>query len=141
MEDLSPFLKIARIIAKEKLNGLTDEESKALQDWLAENDKNKQLYSELRNNNNLINEFKELESYHTKEAWNKVKILINSDKRPKVLPFIPNMFKYAAAVIIFVTGIYFVYNYLNNAKIEQLTENTIGPGTQQAVLTTADNTR
>ncbi len=41
MARLSKIFEIARLIAKEKIDKLSDSESKILQDWLAENDNNK----------------------------------------------------------------------------------------------------
>jgi transmembrane sensor len=141
MENLEAIINIARIIAKEKTTGLTDEDNALLNKWLAEKDDNKLLYLKLKVNSRLSDEIIELGSFDAHKAYKNVKILITQGQKPRILSFIPYIYKYAASILILVGISYFAYFLFNKYYLNSQPADQIEPGTQKAILITSDQQR
>jgi transmembrane sensor len=140
MAGLSKIFEIARLITKEKIDKLSDSESKILQYWLAENDNNKSIYKKLQDEQNLVNEINELKKFDEINAFQKVQQKITTQKiQPKVFRIVPNFVKYAAAAAALVVGSYFILTKINKHEIVHYEASTIMPGKQKAILITSGN--
>ena len=140
MAGLSKIFEIARLITKEKIDKLSDSESKILQYWLAENDNNKSIYKKLQDEQNLINEINELKRFDEINAFQKVQQKITTQKiQPKVFRIVPNFVKYAAAAAALVVGSYFILTKINKHETVHYEASTIMPGKQKAILITSGN--
>ncbi|MBN2519572.1 MAG: FecR domain-containing protein, partial [Bacteroidales bacterium] len=140
MENLNPLFEISKIIAKQKLDELSEKENKILINWLNESENNKKVYHDLLNNQILVDEITNLNKYKTKEAYKKLQIIINSDKSRQLRIFPAAMFKYAAAIALLIISSVFAYFYFNKIS-ENIEVVNINPGTQKAILITSNNQR
>lgn len=135
MEKLYPLFEIASIIAKEKIGSITEAEQQQLQKWLRQNSTNKHLYEKLKADKLLINDWKQLEKFDSTKAFKKIEKKIQDEKKTRVL--LPNYLKYAAAIAIVIIGSYFTFHYFKNQNHLVTPEYAIAPGTQKAILVTA----
>jgi transmembrane sensor len=140
MEELDIIFEIARLIAKEKTDRLSDSENRLLQNWLGKSDINNETYKKLQDGKKLINELNELEKFDEQKAFKKVEQIIHT-KRKQLKPsgFLPAFWKYAAAVAILIASSYIIITKTNKHEISHYTQNTILPGKQKAILITSDN--
>jgi len=140
MARLNKIFEIARLVTKGKIDKLSDSESKMLQYWLAENDNNKAIYKKLQDEQMLINEVNELKKFDEINAFQKIEQVISRQKiQPKVLRIVPNLVKYAAAVIVLLVGSYLILTKTSKHEIVHYAASTIMPGNQKAILITAGN--
>src|SRR5271157_1975141 len=108
MDNLQPLIKISEIIAKEKYDKLSDQETLILQNWLAESPDNKVIYNKLQNGEKLIIELNELEKFDLEKAFTKVEENISEERLFfNINRIIPNYIKYAAAIAALVICSYF----------------------------------
>lgn len=139
MEKLNRIFEIARLIAKEKTDKLSNSESKKLQNWLAENDENKKIYKKLQEGEYLTNELNELKKFDELKAFKKVEQIISTERKQiKVYRLVPNFMKYAAAVAMLVICSYLIITKINIPETTNYAHSTILPGQQKAILITAD---
>jgi hypothetical protein len=140
MEKLDRIFEIARLIAKEKTDRLSDSENMLLQNWLKESDRNNEKYQELQNGEKLINELNELKKFDEQKAFKKVEQIISTERKQlKVFRFVPDIIKYAAAVMVLAVCSYLIIAISNKHEIVHYTQNTIFPGKQKATLITINN--
>jgi ferric-dicitrate binding protein FerR (iron transport regulator) len=140
MEKFYHLFDIAALIAKEKRGKLTDEESKALQQWLAESESNKALYGKLESNTFLSDNMEELKKINVQHAYTKVETRIKAlDKAKTRYLGIPNYAKYAAAVVLLIASAYFIVSILHKPEATEITQSIIAPGRQKAILVTSGN--
>jgi transmembrane sensor len=142
MDKLYNILKIAGLIAKEKTDGLSSSEIEVLQKWLSENDSNRAIYKKLQDGGNIINELNEMKRFDSHKAYKTVERIISKErKQRRVLSFIPNYIKYAAAIVLLVLSAYFVAVDIHKPANPVIAENNIVPGNQKAVLITSSDQR
>lgn len=140
MEKFYHLFDIAALIAKEKRGTLTDEESKALQQWLAESDSNKALYGKFGNKTFVSDNIEELKKINSQHAYKAVVARITSlDKAKTRYLGIPNYAKYAAAVVLLIASTYFVVSILHRPEATEIAQSIIEPGRQKAILLTSGN--
>ncbi len=140
MEKPDRIFEIARLIAREKIDVLSINESEVLQNWLAENDINREIYKKLQNGEDLINELNELKKFDEIKAFQKVDQIISKERKQfKIFRFIPNSIKYAAAIAALIMCTYLIISEINKVRTDQFAQSTIVPGKQRAILITADN--
>lgn len=140
MEKFYHLFDIAALIAKEKRGNLTDEESTALQQWLAESDSNKALYGKFGDKTFVSDNIEELKQFNSKQAYTKVVTRITSLDKVKTRYFgIPNYAKYAAAVVLLIASTYFAVSILHKPAATEITQSMIEPGRQKAILITSGN--
>jgi ferric-dicitrate binding protein FerR (iron transport regulator) len=140
MEKFYHLFDIAVLIAKEKRAKLTDEESKALQQWLAESDSNKALYGKFEDKTFISDNVEELKKFNSQHAYTKVATKITSlDKAKTRYLGIPNYTKYAAAVVLLIASAYFVVSILHKPEATEIAQSIIEPGRQKAILITSGN--
>ena len=140
MENLGPLFKIAEIIAKEKSGSISDTENKVLQDWLAENDRNKEICTRLRNGKKLVHELNELKKFDSTAAFHKVEKKIDRENKPfSIYRSFPNYLKYAAAIAVLAISSYIIITQLHKSEPGPYAQHTFRPGRQKAILVTAGN--
>jgi transmembrane sensor len=140
MEKLDRIFEIARLIAKEKTDRLSDSENKLLQNWLEESDRNNEKYQKLQNGEKLINELNELKKFDEQKAFKKIEQIISTERKQlKVFRFVPDIIKYAAAVAVLFVCSYLIVKISKKQEVVQYTQNTILPGKQKAILITTYN--
>jgi transmembrane sensor len=140
MEKPERIFEIARLIAKEKTDELSVIESNILQNWLAENDRNRGIYKKLQDGEMLAKELNELEKFDKQKAFKKVQQRISKErKQQKIFRPVTSFMKYAAAVAVLLVCSYLIIPISNKHEVVQYTQNTILPGKQKATLITTDN--
>jgi transmembrane sensor len=140
MEIPERIFEIARLIAKEKTGRLSDSENKLLQDWLAENDRNRVIYKKLQDGEKVAEDINELEKFDEQNAYKKVQRIISAGrKQQKIFRSVPNFLKYAAAVALLVVCSYLIVSISTKHDVVKYTQNTILPGKQKAILITSGN--
>lgn len=133
--------KIRNIIAKYFDKELSSEELKELLVWLNET-KNLKVFEEYVTINYLTN--KNFKKFHTiqsfKAAIKRIDKSTKTSKIKKVHTFNKNYFKYAAAVIILLITIPFIFNKITKDEnnVPAIINHTIAPGSDKAVLTLED---
>jgi transmembrane sensor len=140
MEKPERVFEIARLIAKEKTDKLSGSEMYLLQNWLAENDRNRGIYKKLQNGELLAKELNELEKFDKQKAFKKVQLVISTErKQQKTFIAVPSFIKYAAAVVVLVVCSYLIITIPKKHEVVNYTQNTILPGRQKAALITTNN--
>jgi transmembrane sensor len=140
MEKPDRIFEIARLIAIEKTDKLSESESKLLQDWLEESDRNKEKYQQLQNVENLNYELNELKKFDEEKAFKKVEQIIQTKRKQlRLFRFLPIFLKYAAAVVVLLVCSYLIISISNKHEVVQYTQNTILPGKQKATLIKTNN--
>jgi transmembrane sensor len=140
MEIPERIFEIARLIAKEKTDKLSDTESNLLLSWLEEDDRNQEIYRKLQDGEMLSNELSELGKFDKQKAFRKVQKRISGErKQQKPFRAIPNFMKYAAAVAVLAVCSYLMVTISKKHEVVQYTQNTILPGKQKAILITSNN--
>ncbi len=140
MEKFYHLFDIAALIAKERRGYLTEEESKTLQQWLAESDSNKVLYDKFKDKTFVSDNIEELKKFNAQQAYTKVVTKITSlDKAKTRYLGIPNYAKYAAAVVLLIASAYFVVSIFHRPAAIEIAQSMIEPGRQKAILITSGN--
>ena len=140
MEKPDRIFEIARLIAREKIDVLSADESEVLQNWLAENDTNRKIYNKVHHGKDLINELNELKKFNEHKAFQKVEQIISKEEKHfKIFRFIPNSIKYAAAIAAFILCMYLIISEISKVRTDQFAQSTIVPGKQRAILITSKN--
>lgn len=140
MKRLDRIFEIARLVAKEKIDTLSDSEKEILNFWLAETDNNKIIYKKLKDEADFINEFNELKKFDEIKAFRKVEQIIFKDRKQyHFFRFVPSVLKYAAAVALLLVCSYLILNKINKDKTVNYNISTIIHGNQKAILMTANN--
>lgn len=137
MKNMYSYFNIAELISKQKLGELSKGEEAMLNDWLMEDPANQKVYEELMVDEILAKELNQLHTYNTQDAFDKISISLGLKIRQKI-KFIPKLYKYAAAIVLFIIASYSIIGLLS-PKRDQNADESIMPGTQIAILTTADN--
>lgn len=140
MEKLYPLFKIAALIAKEKIEGLSTSEKEIVQRWISENENNSSLYKKLQDGEILATDLHELKKFDSNKAFIKIDERITKEtRRFKIIRMIPDYMKYAAVVVLLIIGSYFIINKVVQDKPSPYVQNNILPGKQRAILITAGN--
>jgi transmembrane sensor len=140
MEKHERIFEIARLIAKEKTDRLSDTECNLLENWLTENDRNLEIYEKLQDGEMLAKELNELGKFDEKKAFKKVQKMISEEgKKHKTFKAIPNFIKYAAAVAVFLVCSYLIVVISGKNEVVRYSQNTIIPGKQIAFLITTNS--
>ena len=134
-------IRIAKIIASEKLGELSSEENKILQAWLAGDARNKEHYDELRDDKKLAEILMEMDHYDVEKNYREVRSLIKPERKGRLIIFQSGWVRYAAAIVFLLAGSFIAYIYLNRQTTGHQIAYQIQPGTQKAFLTTSDNQR
>ncbi len=133
---------IAQLIYAYLRDTLTQEEEEVLFRWIAENDKNRQTFELLTDENRSQESLNFLESLDVEAAWQKVQ----ANRKPAIGgTAIVKRTKYVAAVIAFamLVGAWFVWSGPFDSETAltaqyQLLENDALPGRQRAILHLSD---
>jgi transmembrane sensor len=132
------YKKIAGLIAKEIVGGLSSEEKEDLDAWLDEKEGNRQLFNEIKKSGNF-REWARFQETEQQPAWEKIYTAIQTQKKRSV---IQNVIRIAASILLPLLiggGVYFfVSRQIQEQTVssEQVAE--ITPGTSKAVLVLDD---
>jgi transmembrane sensor len=142
----SQAFEIEELITRYLNKELTDEEQRALDEWLA-NDKNRKFFDELTNEDNLNNELNEYKYFHARKNQGRKKL---HELLLAGTPFVPVKklwVKYVAAAsvltVVATGGIYLLVNQNKKQATVQTTPakavvQDVPPGGDKAILTLGD---
>jgi transmembrane sensor len=140
MEKPEIIFEIARLIAKEKTDKLSDSESNILKSWLEESDRNQGIYTKLQDGETVAKDLNELAKFDKNKAFKKVQRIISAErKQQKAFMPVPIFMKYAAAVAVLLVCSYLIVSIPSKHEAVRYTQNTILPGEQKAILITSGN--
>jgi transmembrane sensor len=140
MEKMYTLFNIARLIAKEKSEKLSDSENSILKQWLTENDKNKTLYQKMKNNEFLSEEIRELKNIDAHKAYRKAfRIIVKESRQLERFRLVRTYMKYAAVIALLVIPSYFILRHIQLPKVITVAQSNILPGRQKAILITSTN--
>ena len=133
--------RIAYLIAGYIRESLTEQEQEELNDWVNASDHNMRLFEDLTDENNLEANLAWMEKVKSEESF---RALLNKGafkKHPKWLKLGPAWI--AAASIILLTGLFFIYRYARSSKVSAdkiaLSDSSkLQPGGNHAKLTLGD---
>jgi transmembrane sensor len=132
--------KIAELIFLELQNKLSEEERTVLNNWITQEPENRIVYEKIVNEENLKKRMEAYDKLEIEKFWNRFDAKINEKEKVRRLG-ITTIMKYAAAILIPV--LITTYIYTQREKIfphKEITQTiSVLPGTQRAILTTADN--
>ncbi len=136
-----PAYRIAYLIAGFIRNTITEKEHDELDDWVNESDDNMRLFEELTDEKNLEANLAWMDKVQTEQSFHTQK-----EKGAFDLPrkkFRLNPVWMAAASVVLVVGIFFIYRYAgngstNNNNITVSDTTQLKPGGNRATLTLAD---
>jgi len=136
-----PAYRIAYLIAGFIRNTITEKEHDELDDWVNESDDNMRLFEELTDEKNLEANLAWMDKVQTEQSY-----YVQKEKGAFDLPrkkFRLNPVWMAAASVVLVVGIFFIYRYAgndstnsNNIAVSDTTQ--LKPGGNRATLTLAD---
>lgn len=136
------------VLLQKKINNvrLTDEEQLELDSWIAASPRNKEVYDDIMNQEDLQYEIKQMLNIDSKSVWNKV--TAQMPRKNKLVQFFRHHpLRYAAAIALLMMlsfGAYMVFSKsepakeLNNSNVVATVQHDIAPPTDKAVLTTSD---
>ncbi len=136
-----PAYRIAYLIAGFIRNTLTEKEHQELDDWVNESDHNMQLFEDLTDERNLEANLEWMDKVQSEQSYQSLKkrgAFEVSRKRIRISPV-----WIAAASVILVAGIFFIYRYTgknksSNNEIAIADTLQLHPGSNRATLTLAD---
>lgn len=133
--------RIAYLIAGFIRHTLTEKEHDELDDWVNENDHNMQLFEDLTDEENLVANLEWMDKAQVEESYQAMQLKNAFSLPSKMINY--NRIWLAAASVIILLGIFFIYRYTINQPhaVEQIaTHDTIllKPGGNRATLTLAD---
>jgi ferric-dicitrate binding protein FerR (iron transport regulator) len=136
-----PAYRIAYLIAGFIRNTITEKEHDELDDWVNESDDNMRLFEELTDEKNLEANLAWMDKVQTEQSY-----YVQKEKGAFDLPrkkFRLNPVWMAAASVVLVVGIFFIYRYAgngstNNNNITVSDTTQLKPGGNRATLTLAD---
>lgn len=132
------YKKIAGLIAKEIVGGLSSKEKEDLVAWLDEKESNRQLFNEIKSSGKF-KEWARFQQTEQQPAWEKIYSAIQTQKKRSV---IQNVIRIAASILLPLLiggGVYFfVSRQIQDQMVstEQVAE--ITPGTTKAILVLDD---
>lgn len=138
MNTTKEYIRISKLIYKEKSNLLSDIERVSLYEWKNESEENQTLYNSLLQDLNLETKQKEYDKIDIHQAWERIQPQIKSEKKTRKL-FVEFM-RYAAVLILpLALGGYLVYNAIDSVETyDEILVDNITPGTQKATLVLAN---
>lgn len=136
-----PAYRIAYLIAGFIRNTLTEKEHQELDDWVNESDHNMQLFEDLTDERNLEANLEWMDKVQSEQSYQSLKERGAFDVSRKKIRFNPVWI--AAASVILIAGIFFIYRYAGKNKSgnnEMAIADTLQlhPGSNRATLTLAD---
>jgi transmembrane sensor len=135
-EDL---LKIARLIAAEKLGELSDSQKNMLSKWLKENDTHRSIYQKLSDSHDISPYFRETTSWDAGKAYVKIKDRLYPEPvRIHRISYFRVFLRYAAVVMLLTGAVFLTTHWLKGKKplpADEFAE--FKPGTQKAILITS----
>lgn len=138
---MNEFIKtdqIVKLLLIERERALTEKEKLILNEWLKEDESNKDLYNSLKNEANIPAKLKSLSEFNKDEAHAS---FVELTKTRKTRSIYREVLKYAAILIPFIFITWFVYQKNNKIEPEtQLAKTEIQPGTSKAILKLSDGT-
>ncbi len=139
MENRDRDFEIARIIAKEKITGLTDDETKILTTWLDSEEAHKRIYRSLSDPEHLGEDIIRFNAYDSRQAFRKIRTRHAKTTKIHLLRRIPAAYKIAASIAVILTAAYIIFTAINTRYPGTINSNNIQPGTHKALLITSDN--
>lgn len=137
---------IAVLIGKYLDNSLSSEELSALEEWINASDNNRDLFTEMTDQQQLTDHLQQYYAYDSDRIIRKISEAVPEFGPSPVVPIRPVLFMKkwgwaAAAVLLLAGGSYYWSSH--EKKIAQLASNhvDIKPGTQGAILTLADGSQ
>src|SRR5258706_10680099 len=137
--------RIVGLMRKFLSEQISVEERQELNDWVAENDFNRQVFRELTEENSLREELAPFAEADWNSIWNKI---ANQTKVVAIQPKQKTIWKYLAAASILILFLVSGYYWLNSAKQKDIAKitttinkNDVPPETEKAVLNLADGTK
>lgn len=129
------YIHIAALIRKQFHAPLSDTEQKALDSWIDQSTENRDLYSQCLSAAGRELAFQELESYHTQEAYARIKTKINHLHRPQTSGKPPvstrrhhghwrKWLPYAAAVVVIASTLTWIFLRENATHLPREKEST-----------------
>ena len=100
MDEFSPFYKLSRLIAKYLAEDIEISDEKELEDWLNQDEANRQLFNRLINGPSFNEWEKTLNSVNPEKSWAEFEKRLNG--KPKRISLF-NVLKYAAIVILLIS--------------------------------------
>ncbi len=141
MDDLKLLIRIAGLITREREGAITPDEKKEMDRWVNENERNLSMYTRFKESSDIYKLLNDLDNIDTKEPFRKTWSRIRKgDDKGRRIYVLPKIMKYAAAVLLLISIsaiVYFTIYRIHHANQRQLAD--IEPGTQKAILITADN--
>lgn len=136
-----PAYRIAYLIAGFIRNTITEKEHDELDDWVNESDDNMRLFEELTDEKNLEANLAWMDKVQTEQSFHAQKEKGAFDMPRKTFRLNPVWM--AAASVVLVVGIFFIYRYAgngstNNNNIVVSDTTQLKPGGNRATLTLAD---
>jgi transmembrane sensor len=136
-----PAYRIAYLIAGFIRNTLTEKEHQELDDWVNESDHNMKLFEDLTDERNLEANLEWMDKVQSEQSYQSLKERGAFDVSPKKIRFNPVWM--AAASVILIAGIFFIYRYAGknksgNNEIAIADTLQLLPGSNRATLTLAD---
>ncbi len=133
--------RIAFLIAGYIRGTITEKDHDELDNWVNESDHNMQLFEELTDENNLEQNLAWMDQVNAEQSYEKS--LADGKFETKTKRFRINKVWMAAASVILLVGIFFIYQYVTNMKTKDplITEgSTLQPGGNKATLTLENGT-
>ncbi len=133
--------RIAYLIAGYIRESLTEQEQEELNDWVNASDHNMRLFEDLTDENNLQANLAWMDQVKSEESFRALLDKGAFKKNPKWSKLSPAWM--AAAAIILLTGLFFIYRYTRSPKVSAVEiamgdSSKLQPGGNRATLTFAD---
>ncbi len=132
------YIKISKLIYKEKTGLLSDSESDFLNAWKNESEENRSIYERLIQDLDLDSKQTEYNQIDLDEVWKKLEPQLKSETKVRTL--FKEFVRYAAILILpLAIGGYLVYNAIDSVETyDEILVDHITPGTQKATLVLAN---
>lgn len=139
MKNIKDQIRLAKLLVKEVLNSLSEEESAQLDSWKSI-DANNALHASILNKNSIDERNDLLKNIDADFEWNKFVQAVETKKASRHKRMHRQLFyriASVAAVLALVFSIYFINQDFKNEKLVAVVESEIQPGKSQAVLVLA----
>jgi len=132
------YIKISKLIYKERTDLLNDSETDFLNTWKNESEENRSIYERLIHDLDLDSKKIEYNQIDLGEAWKKLEPQLNAETKVRTL--FKEFVRYAAILILpLAIGGYLVYNAIDSVETyDEVLVDHITPGTQKATLVLAN---
>jgi len=138
MSTTKEYIRISKLIYKEKTNLLSDTEKESLEEWKNESEENLSIYQGLILELDLNSKKSEYNQIDLGQAWKKLEPQLKAETKGRTL--FREFIRYAAILILpLAIGGYLVYNAIDSIETyDEILVDKITPGTQKATLVLAN---